>query len=409
MKWVLILIQLFALSLLFPSKALASSVVLNEFMPQPDDETEWVELYNPTDQAVDLNGWLIKDGNSITYDDISLNGQIASKGFKVFEHTKGWLNDTDSEMITLLNGSATIDSYSYSGATPGKTFGRQPDAGAWTESLTPTKGIPNESVIIITPIPSPSPTLSPTPSPSPSPSPTPKSSLTISNVPSSIKVDQEFSVNISIVNFQPNSTYYLKGAFKLTGGANYFGLTKVGSYWVKNKEHYKDQDHITTDPSGNWNGNLNVQGDPSDAGFIGAGNYTFKVGYYFDSSSVSWSNEVNIFLDSPGGTTATSVPQPKPSPSPKRGNLTNTQAFITEPPTGPTLKPTLTPIILGTISASALPPTPSTETPRVQVAGSTLANIFMIGGGLIIILIAVLTFTFLKNGHFYNPFTNRNF
>lgn len=259
------------------------------------------------------------------------------------------------------------------------------------------------------PSPSPSSSPSPTPSQSPSPTPTPKPSLTISNIPSSVKVDQEFSVNISIINFQPNSTYYLKGAFKLSGGANYFGSTKVGSHWVKNKEHYSDQDHITTDPSGNWNGNLNVQGDPSDAGFTGEGNYIFKVGYYFNSSSVSWSNEVNIFLDSPSGTTATSVPQPKPSSSPKSGNLTNTQAFITGPPTGPTLKPTLTPMILGTISASPFPPTPSTETPRTQVASSTLANIFMIGTGLIIILIAVLTFTFLKNGHFYNPFTKRNF
>lgn len=263
--------------------------------------------------------------------------------------------------------------------------------------------------LTITPSPSPSP--SPTPSTSPSPSPTSNPNLTISNVPSSVKVDQEFSVNISIVNFQPNSTYYLKGAFKLSGGANYFGLTKVGNDWVRNKEYYGDQDPITTDPSGNWNGNLYVQGDPHDAGFTGEGNYTFKVGYYFNSSSVSWSNEVNIFLDSPSGTistsVSTSVPKPKPSPSPERGNLTNTQAFIITDRRSP--KPTLTPIILGTISASALPPTPSTETPRTQVAGSTLGNIFMIGTGLIIILIAVLTFTFLKNGHFYNPFTKRNF
>lgn len=321
-------------------------------------------------------------------------------------------NNLDYTPSTSIYRNEYTDNTFYSPQlTPGTWYWRvmaKDSNGIWSSWSDPW-----QFTLTATASPSPSPLPSPTSSPSPTHSPTPTSTLTpqpnltISNVPSSVKIDQEFSVNISIVNFQPNSTYYLKGALKLSGGANYFGLTKVGSHWVKNKEHYSDQDHITTDPSGNWNGNLNVQGDSSDAGFIGEGNYTFKVGYYFDSSSVSWSNEVNIFLDSPGGTTATSVPQPKPSPSPKNGNLTNTQAFITTDRTGP--KPTLTPIILGTISASALPPTPSTETPRTQVASSTLANIFMIGGGLIIILIAVLTFTFLKNGHFHNPFTKRNF
>jgi hypothetical protein len=37
-------------------------VVLNEFMPNPDDGAhgEWVELYNSGPAAVDLAGWVVR-------------------------------------------------------------------------------------------------------------------------------------------------------------------------------------------------------------------------------------------------------------------------------------------------------------------------------------------------------------
>lgn len=150
--------------------------------------------------------------------------------------------------------------------------------------------------------PTPTPTATSTPTPTPSLSPTstpsnsPTSSFTISNVPSQINSDQSFNVsaNLSLPN-NPNTLFYLKGAFKKSDGSNYFGLTKVSGNWPKNGSTYSNQFPITTDPSGNWSGNLEVKPDKEDSGFTGTSDYIFKVGRYTSSGSgPTWSNEVTI-------------------------------------------------------------------------------------------------------------------
>lgn len=161
--------------LLFPSITFAQTLVINEIMARPSDNTEWVEIYNPTGQPVDLTGWKIKDGNSLSNDDLTLTGQIDSYGYKTFDHSKGWLNDSGSETVTLLDNSGnTVNSYSYNGATQGKTYGRQPDGGTWASNLDPTKGSSNGDI-------SPTPTPVSTPSPSPTSTPTPTSSPSVSS------------------------------------------------------------------------------------------------------------------------------------------------------------------------------------------------------------------------------------
>lgn len=38
------------------------TVVINEFYPSPNSgEQEWVELYNPSDVALDISNWIIDD------------------------------------------------------------------------------------------------------------------------------------------------------------------------------------------------------------------------------------------------------------------------------------------------------------------------------------------------------------
>lgn len=149
--------------------------------------------------------------------------------------------------------------------------------------------------------------------PSPSPTPTPSSSslsdssfssnsqtslFIISGIPSNINSDQPFNVstNLSLPN-NPTTDFYLKGAFRHPDKpSNYFGFTKVNSDWVKNSSTYTNQYKITTNSSGNWSGNIEVKPDADDSGFIGTGDYIFKVGRYKDveNSSVIWSNEVTI-------------------------------------------------------------------------------------------------------------------
>lgn len=139
-----------------------------------------------------------------------------------------------------------------------------------------------------------------TPAPTSTASPTPSSStfsFTISDLPSQINSDQSFtiSVNLSLSN-NPNTNFYLKGAFKKSDSSNYFGQTKVSGNWIKNSSTYTNQYKITTDSSGNWSGNLEVKPDAEDSGFIGSDDYIFKVGRYKDSdnSSVIWSNEFTL-------------------------------------------------------------------------------------------------------------------
>ena len=87
-------------------------VVINEvdINPPGDDSkliSEWVELYNPTDKAVDLGGWLIgaTSGTRTTYK-IAEGTKLKSEGFITFAYGPLWFPDTSS-LIQLKNKNAT--------------------------------------------------------------------------------------------------------------------------------------------------------------------------------------------------------------------------------------------------------------------------------------------------------------
>lgn len=139
--------------------------------------------------------------------------------------------------------------------------------------------------------------------PTPSPTPTTSSSssstsdFSISGVPSQINSNQIFATSVSInLSSSPNTKFYLKGAFRSPSKPdNYFGLTQVGSSWIKNSDSATNQFSATTDSSGSWSGNINIQPDILDSGYLGSGDYNFKVGRYTGSGDgPTWSNEVAI-------------------------------------------------------------------------------------------------------------------
>ena len=123
-----------------PAKANPSDVVINEIMQNPkavsDTAGEWFEVHNPTDHAVDLNGWTIKGAGS-EHHHISNGGPLwlpaggylvlgrnadssANGGVPVTYRYAGFtLGNADDEII-LLDGTGTeIDRVAYDG---GKTF-----------------------------------------------------------------------------------------------------------------------------------------------------------------------------------------------------------------------------------------------------------------------------------------------
>ncbi|TSC88597.1 MAG: weak similarity to S [Microgenomates group bacterium Gr01-1014_7] len=172
------------------------------------------------------------------------------------------------------------------------------------------------SFILATSTPSPTPTPSSTPTSSSSTSSNSSSSsastFTISNTPSQINSDQSSNVSVNLaLPDNPNTSFYLKGAFKKSDGSNYFGLTKVSGSWIKNGSTYSNQYPVKTNSSGNWSGNLEIQPDADDSGFTGSDDYIFKVGRYTSSGSgPTWSNETTIKIvaasTNQGATTETS-------------------------------------------------------------------------------------------------------
>ncbi|MGI0010625.1 MAG: lamin tail domain-containing protein, partial [Nitrosopumilaceae archaeon] len=88
-------------------------VVINEvdINPPGDDSklvSEWIELYNPTNQTVDLGGWSIgaTTGLKTTYK-VAEGTKLKSGGFITFAFGPLWFPDTSS-LIQLKNKNATV-------------------------------------------------------------------------------------------------------------------------------------------------------------------------------------------------------------------------------------------------------------------------------------------------------------
>ncbi len=93
-------------------QAFDKNIVINEIYPAPlENEKEWVELYNSTDEPVNLKNYTLKDGAVSAK---TLNGIIAPFDFYIFESNSGWLNNT-SEILFLIDASTNtlVDKVAY--------------------------------------------------------------------------------------------------------------------------------------------------------------------------------------------------------------------------------------------------------------------------------------------------------
>lgn len=147
---------------------LDKNVVLNEILADPfgDDcslegiEGEWVELYNNSETARDVNGWYIENSAGSK---VKISNSNTMSGSTVIP-PKGWLvvflngcilnNDGDSVKFYHSAGIELVDHYTYFEPKPeGSSFARIPDGiGAWFDPV-PTPGAPNRLEIIEKPEP----------------------------------------------------------------------------------------------------------------------------------------------------------------------------------------------------------------------------------------------------------------
>lgn len=163
-------------SLVFPTN-IFGAVLINEISPSTN--TEWVELYNDGESEVNLNGYLLEDGNSSKTDDLSLSGTISAKGFLVFTHNEGWLNNGGDSLKLYNNASpaAIIDQYTYGTVESTKSVARIPNG---SENWQITSSVTNNSS-------NPNPTAAPTQNPTNQPTTQPTATSTPTSKPLATK------------------------------------------------------------------------------------------------------------------------------------------------------------------------------------------------------------------------------
>lgn len=131
-----------------PRTPVVGEVLLNEFLPAPQTlfTTEWVELYNPTADRLDISGMWIDDllNAGGAPKQIPANTILEPGGYYVMEMSSYLNNSSDDVRLLGTDGSTVYDSYSYSSYSYDLSYCRLPDGGTWASGCTATKGTTNQ-------------------------------------------------------------------------------------------------------------------------------------------------------------------------------------------------------------------------------------------------------------------------
>ena len=123
-------------------------VLLNEFLPAPQTlfTTEWVELYNPTADRLDISGMWIDDLlNAGGAPKQIPAATILEPGSYYFMEMASYLNNTGDDVRLLGTDGATVyDAYTYTSTSYDLSYCRLPNGGTWAANCTATKGTSNQ-------------------------------------------------------------------------------------------------------------------------------------------------------------------------------------------------------------------------------------------------------------------------
>lgn len=113
---------------------------INEVNPSGDLPNGWVELYNPTDADVDLEGWTLASGDLVHRFTLPPLAVIPAHGFLAVNEPTLPAGLTSSDGVYLFNRfGGQVDSFGWSDS-PSTTFGRCPDgSGAFVVTTAPTR------------------------------------------------------------------------------------------------------------------------------------------------------------------------------------------------------------------------------------------------------------------------------
>ena len=132
-----------------PQQYTVNDIKINEVLPDPDVaySSEWVELYNPTAQSIDLGGAVIDDlanAGSAPYT-IPAGTTIAPYGYWVLDRTNYFNNAGDDVRLVAPDG-VVVDTFTYTSSANDSSWTRMPDGGPWMTTMdpTPTRGAANQ-------------------------------------------------------------------------------------------------------------------------------------------------------------------------------------------------------------------------------------------------------------------------
>lgn len=118
-----------------------AALVISEVYANPDDTSqlkkEFVELYNRSDQPIDLTGYSLERKEPVSTSPQQLTGIVAAHGYLAFEPKFSLLNSSSTLMLHYPAGlTPSVVSFTYSTTTKGHSWELQ--ASSWQDTAQPT-------------------------------------------------------------------------------------------------------------------------------------------------------------------------------------------------------------------------------------------------------------------------------
>lgn len=155
----MLLFVLILFSLIFTQPVLGAS---NPFLTEVNiSDSQWVEIYNPDNTSINLNGWKI--GNQSGPQTTISSLEIGATSFAVFTISPSIFKTGESNYVELWNGGNSISRAPSFPSNLGSSSWSRQSENNWCV-IGSTKNSPNNSC------PTPTPTLTPTPTPTKVPS-----------------------------------------------------------------------------------------------------------------------------------------------------------------------------------------------------------------------------------------------
>jgi hypothetical protein len=135
-------------------------VQLNEVLPAPgtvdwdgdgtaDEQDEWIELYNPGPDALDLSGWVLDDaeGSSSPYQIVTGTVLLSGEFAVFFQRQTGIALDDSSDQVRLIGPDGTVvNAVIFEALAADASYSRD-EAGVWHADWPPSPGAPNLPIL----------------------------------------------------------------------------------------------------------------------------------------------------------------------------------------------------------------------------------------------------------------------